>query len=370
MSYETYNDFIRQFLSIERVCDVYKLEIENIINLIGKYINNTLEKIKNVHNDLYEEFIRKITTFNLEYTGSMTKIEFYDFYFKCKNNMLTINNSRNIINMLWSFIKIIVSNIIFIGTTKNIDEDYITFKSQILNGINYLGIYMDFDQTLLHKIINDCFQRLELHFGIENVKTINQNQFYKYVIRLSLLNPRLIADQQKCDKPSGFIIDKIYQSSDTFRLAINKYFLETELDYINRTGLLPFVGSAIGSVNVDTNYFRFCSINNIYSVCGLSGSTFELMMYVLIFNICDNDNQENLKGLMALFLHFHLMRGTHSDLEVVCAFVKISEWFPCLMLICNTIVGNNMITFNYGKLSENLLLGFKSDNNKLKYRFA
>lgn len=370
MHNDVINNFIDQVISIDKVCIYYKNDIDSIINLIGKYIIDTLEKIKNVHNDLYNEFIIKITQQSLDYAGSMTISEFNQFCVECKNNCLTINNSRNIINMLWSFIKVVVSNIIFIGVTSKQDENYLTFKNGIKNGIKYLQTFMNFNDQLLLSVITEGFDKMELSFGTENIHTINCNQFYKYIIRLSLLEPRIVADLQKAERQSGFIVDKIYKQSEIFRLIINKYLLHTELTYTENFDTVPFTGSMIGSVNVNTNYYRFCAINNIYNVCGLSGSTFELMMYVLMLDMVNIHNKIHLKSLMALFLHFHLIRGTHSDLEVVCAFEKLILWHPYLKQTCNNILLDGVIVFNKGKLSENLLLDFFSDDEKLKYRLC
>lgn len=370
MSNNVINNFIDQIISIEKVCTCYKNEINCVINLIGNHMIDVLEKIKNIHNDLYNEFIRKITLPSLDYVGSMTISEFNQFCIDCKNNCLTINNSRNIVNMLWCFIKIIISNIIFIGATSKQDENYLTFKSNIENGVKYLQTFIDIDSQLLLTIINEGFDKMELKFGIENIKLINSNQFYKYIIRLSMLEPRILADLQKTEHKSNFVVDQIYQQSEIFRSVTNKYFLQSELSYIEKFNILPFAGSMIGSVNVNTNYYRFCTINSIYNVCGLSGSTFELMMYILMFKMINKNDQIHLKSLMALFLHFHLTRGTHSDLEVVCAFEKLIIWYPYLNPLCSHIIQNNTIVFNKGRLSENLLLDFTSEMNKLKYRFV
>ena len=360
-------DYIQQLTSISNITSHYINDVTNIINIIGKYIFDILQKIKYLHEDLYLEFIKKITTNSKDYVGYINESELEIFLDDCNNCRLTICNSRNIINMLWSFIKIIVSNIIFIGTTENLEEDYIFLKSNIDIGINYLKTFINFNSDLLTNLINKGFYELELEYGIENLQTINRHQFYKYIIRLSFLEARKIADLQKSDTESGFIADKMF---DFTYDIINKYFLNYELNDFNKLNkIFPFSGNFIGNVNVNTNYYRFCTINNLYSVCGLSGSTFELLMYVFMFGIVDQFDEIQLKSTLILFLHFHLIRGTHSDLEVVCAFEKISKWFPELNSILSTIITNNMIVFNRGMLLENLFLNFKSDINKLKYRF-
>lgn len=357
-----YEDFLMQLVSIDKICDYFKSDIDSVINGIAQYIKNALEKIKNVHNDLYEEFKQKITTPNYEYAGAISSDKFETFF----DQNLTIKNSRNIINFLWSFIKIIVSNIIFIGISgEKEEENFEHFKQKINEGINYLQTFMTIDKQAFEKIINEGLFVIEKTFG--NVETINKNQFYKYVIRLSLFDARIHADKQKSKKSSGFVIDKFYSESESVRLTLNKYFNESEIEYINEYNQLPYNKGTIDATNYNTNYGRFCLINNIYHVSGFSGSTFELFAYCMLFGFGINKTQ--IHALIAIFLQFNLMRGTHSDLEVICVIVKLSEHFLQLSNVIQNVVHADHIVFNKGKLQENLLLEFKSEEDKIKFKY-
>lgn len=345
-------DFQNQLSSLDKVLNVNFDDVVNMINKIGYYIVTSLDKIKDVHCDIYTNFLLKITTFDENYVGTIELMDIDNFYFKCKNNMLTINNIENVMNMLWCFIKFIVSDIIFIGVTSQENENYEKFKSNINNGILYLKLFMNFDENKLHILICECFSKMEIMYS--DIKTINKNQFYKYVVRLSLLEARIISDGQR--------------SNPNPNLNLNKKHENYEIDQINLQKYTTKFKKNIGSLNTETNYYKFVTINDIYSVCGLSGSTFECMMYTLIFNIVDQSYQNEIISNMILFELFHLTRGSHSDLEIVCAFEKISKYYSCFDNLLKNVVNCNYIVFNKGKLSENLFFGYTFEENKLRYR--
>lgn len=359
--YFMFRDFISQLECVDKICKLHEENINFTINFVTKKIVVCLNKVKTIYPNIYAEFLNQTSNESFEYAGHMNETEFKLFCINSINGNLTIKNSRNLINVLYGFIKIVITKIIFIGITSENTINYLKFKLSIEKGVNHLSEFICINKQILLKVMYEGFDSLESLFGIENIKTISISQFYKYIVRLSLLEPRQISDQQKINDGSGFVL-KTYYKDLCISNIINKYFLPHELEYINDKHELPFGGSAIGTLNKNTNYYRFCTINNIYHVCGLSGSSFEMGMYLLLL-----DDEINLKYLIIIFVQFHLMRGTHSDLEVFMAFEKLKKYFSKLNVIFKN---DNVIEFTKGHLLDFLFNPHSKFEEKLKYKLS
>lgn len=357
--------------SVISVTSILMSEINEVINIIFLLCGNSIEKIDNNIKLIY---FNKLEKHIGEYAGAMDKDEFYTLYMKSKNNTLNITHIRKAYNAFWTLSSTIIPYIIFSGTSSEksmlLNDFILNIKNGILNFDNFMkSIDVDIDKELLEVILlNGLYHIIDPN---DNNRKITIDHFYKHVIKMMYIGTRYKStifkerDNSKCGYNNDVILSKYNK--------IKSYFSVEENNQIISNNKFPWSGIFINSVNKNSYYYEFCNNNKIYYVSGRSGSTFELMMLFLVLFPHYCWNRKLMNGLMMFFIHFHVIRGTHSILEVLLSFYDIVEYyiinkFRCASLesIIHSHIEGNAIIFSKSHICENIIFETKYDDI-LKY---
>lgn len=259
------------------------------------------------------------------FAGSMDKDEFYHLISKSHLNLLNYKHVRKCVNAFWCFIKKIVTEIIYYFICKSkIDNNFVcnledfekNVDTIIKMAVNFINQPNESDKNeifllneeLLFKLIKKGLKLTINKFG--NFCILTADLLYKHILRFTHLEGRQKSEIFRNKNICGHKSDFLNASYDKIKMFLS----ENEIDWN---------GNFIFGIDENSSYHTFCKKNNLYNVSWLSGTTFELMLYALIF--LNFKNEIEIKTLMILFLNFHIIRGTHSVFEVILAFYEINE---------------------------------------------
>lgn len=377
MSGNTRNDFRDSLMSVIKVSEMLKCNIEPLINRIFSSVLKIINKIQS------ENYSSKFTTIHfftsLEkgmgiFAGAMPRDEFFMLGKLSEENKLTIKHVRKCCNMLWCFVKYILTQLLF-GFVSN-GQNKISFdlyKQNYSYGIDQLRLFLreicDINYDLLQHLITFGIGFTEFNYGKECVE-ITEKLLYEHIIRLTYTECRTKSTKERNLQKCGYDEVQLSQAS----IVISKYLSDEEKTQVLPNKKYPWSGDSIHGIISNTYYENFCKNHDIHIGSGLSGTTFEIVMYMFaIFNFQSHDE---IQGILAFVFNFHILRGTHSVMEVVLAFYEINKHllnhyqfdFINLNKFLENVVsvdenGKKILKFTKSKLCEEFVLG-NSDGNE------
>lgn len=365
---DTYQDFVESLQSVIKCSRELKDDVAILINKLFQISYKTIEKLKKEKRfGIVSKFMQTLEHKIGEYAGAMTDGEYYFLCEMANHNLLTIKHCRKCCNMFWAMCKIIFTSVIFEGVAETSAEILI---SDFMTNLD-IGLYSfqqffsdildnDINTVLLQQTILEGFAGIEQNFGFDAERKITKELFYNHVIRMTFLEPRFNLTFVRDESISGYHPHKLSSVSD----FILMHLTDEEISQTMPGEHFPWKGKSICGVKAGSEYAKFCFDNGIYSVSGMSGTTFELMLYMLI--LLNPTNKQTIISIMLFFLNFHVLRGTHSVLEVVLAFYHINNYIEndTLNDILSNVCANSCIQYST-LLCENLLLSDKKIESEL-----
>jgi hypothetical protein len=325
---------------------------------------------------VHDDFIKALGKHIGEFAGAMDESEFNQLVLIANENNLQIHHIRKVFNAFWVLCHTILPFLVFSGIAK--DKHTIRLDDFVKNidlGINNLSKYM---HDLLPDPININVIKHVIMDGLTTItdprdpdRIITQNHLYSHVIKMTYIGSRLKNTTERDSNVCGYRNNEMNSASD----IISEYLSKEEKFQVKPGNIFPWNGNSIFGVNMLSYHSTFCTSNNIYFVSGRSGSTFELMMLILIIFPSYGKNLKLMKGLLMYFIHFHVIRGTHSILETILAFYDIIEYLQIIenkdyisleLIMFPFIVGKTLI-INKNTPCENLLTGQLYAEQKIEY---
>ena len=390
-------DFLASFTDMLEASQLTNDGIVDVMRSIVIFVNKALSAIckndicgSNIYYSGIIEFFRFVLTNSTgSFAGSMTYTEFQDI---CTNvDGITIHHARKIMNIFWAFCKVIMSPVILSGVTNDAQIDLVDFIPNIDKGIkNLCDVCVDcgmIDSDLLKHIIRDgC---IAVYVPGET-RMLNNPRFYGNVIKMQYIGSRnKILKERSADttKIMGYRINEMRMVDKHIR---DNYLCSSETELLKSCSgenqiRLPWDGKQILAPMADSHYFKYFSSQNLYFVSGRSGTTFELMMMMMILlpsiNIHGEKDKDHTRktmlNVMMFFLHFHILRGSHSAFEVFMAFCDIYEYLSSkshpmaerfwILLKPFLSTRDNRLTISQTKPCTDLLAGILTDGDVISY---
>lgn len=315
------DNFIKSLESLQLCVDENSDNIADLINKIFKLTDTVIIKLlDNKKFYVVNKFFYTIEKGIGKFAGAMTYAEFCYLRQLALENLLTIKHCRKACNVFWALCKVFITYIFLDGLGNAVDNIRIDIvKENINNGMINLDRYFhDIDVKLIKKIFVDGINLTEEIFGKEIVVETNTDLFYKHVVKCSYLEGRIKSTKLRGNH-GGYSAD-ILNSVYTY---IQPLLSDEEMSQQLPDEKYPWTGENIIGIT-EGYYLDFCLKNNLYFVSGISGSTFELMLYMIA--LFKPKSEQEYKTIMLFFLHFHVIRGSHSVLETVMSFYEVNNY--------------------------------------------
>lgn len=320
------DEFINFKVSLEDILISSENTKDDIIKIMKNIIINIRDALENTTNKI----IRKKYFDNLkkhmgDFAGAMFEDEFYEIYNLCVSNNINLKYIRKVFNAFWVFSKIFVTHTIYesIKTKNLVTPIYIKNNVQdICDDVydNFKKINFTINKELLKCVIKDGISIIFNPFSPD--RHISVDHLYLSIIKMPFIGSRYKNNLQRCDKTIGY--NKEYMNS--VYDIIKSELLESEKNQVVENNLYPWTGLSVYGVKSSCDYYKYCKKNNLYFVSGRSGSSFELfIMYLILFPNIMYD-EKSLRALIVFLINFHVVRGTHSVLEVVLAICDVCEY--------------------------------------------
>lgn len=351
-------------------------DIVKLLKCISSFVSYVIMKIDNIGKqdilfsqtiDLYFKLLEECIG---EMAGAMTKTEFYIIFSSIEN--ITIIHIRKIFNAFWVLCKVIIPFLIYYGVNNKCNEMRLDmFTKNIHNGIifvsNFMKDFTNIDEMLLCHVLSDGLNAVTNNEEPDRKITISH--FYTHVIKMIHIGTRFKSQNERQNIISGYNYDFMNSISH----IITKYLTDKEKTQISPQQTFPWTDKFIYAPDSSSHYYKFCKTNTIYFASGRSGSTFELMTMILIFFPDIGKNRTKMLALMMYFIHFHVVRGSHSILEIFLAFYDIIEYFQARSIyayqflsdIMSPFLKENKLIINKTNPTKDLISGTLSHSNEL-----
>lgn len=314
-----YEDFIGSINSVSYCSELTGCDLKKLINNLFRLSNEIIIKLNN-QNRIYiiKKFIDTISCGIGDFAGAMTEDEFYLLCHKSQENKLSLNHCRKCCNVFWALCKTILSEILFDEDETNILLSYFfsTLEKRVIT-VKYF--FPNLNESLFKEIMSDGISGIELNYGIDENRIINPKLLYEHIIRMTFLDARQISTKMRGNIAGGYDFHKL----NCIHHFIMPLLTEEEKNQRKVFQQYPWTGVGINGIQ-KCEYYNFCKDNDIYFVSGLSGTTFELMLWMII--LFKFEDETLLKTIIMLFMHFHIFRGSHSVLEVVWGVYEINKY--------------------------------------------
>lgn len=356
-------DYINSFESVKLCVKNNENDIVMFINKLFNLCDNIIQKLlENNKYDIIEKYYLTISNGIGKYAGSMSSIEFDRLCNLSKNNLLTLKHCRKCFNAIWAICKICLSNI-FLEPYQKLNENikFDVIKNNIDIGLNNLLNY--FPNSNIELIKNIFENGIKNTFSkYDNIHETNESLFYTHIIRMSHLEGR-----QK-----SFLIKGQNKSNiqfNNFDEYISNLLSDEEQKQILPNNIFPWTDSQICGIS-EGYFFDFCIDNNVAFISGISGTTFELMLYIISFLNLTNEN--DYKTTMLFFLHFHTTRKSHAVIEIIMAFYEINKYLIDNLSIyymdefISVVVNSNILLYS-SEISEELINKTNINNSKVLF---
>jgi hypothetical protein len=218
-------------------------------------------------------------------------------------------NVRRFCNMFWAYVKCIFTGIFCEDTTLDLLIDKIF--------VDKTDAFIQNKKQMVNMILSNQLGQRDMNIML----TTPKRNVYAELFRLSNSIPR----------------SEILSIRDLTVSGYNKTYMESVSDSIlplldssevldgHEHECYPWTGKSIYGVKDSSSYATWCSINKIYYVSGMSGTTFEVVIWLILF--LDDITVEVFESIIKIMLHFHVLRGTHSVLEVIMSLMHINIFF-------------------------------------------
>ena len=328
-------NFIKLYISVLKESRTVNGNPSYLVNYLVKYSEHVLKRLK----DHKKETL--ITDFKTQiggslYAGSMTNNELELFQILASKDKLNTKYVRYAYNILWALIGKVISPLIFEGCVINTshwtDEEVPIYliRANIDNGMDYMIRVLGMDgvnKQLLKAIIEDGLYAIDTSQHYEKrcngKKVMNCNDMYYHVMKMMYIGSRPIQMKDRDITTTGYNEEYMNWVS-----VLSAYILsdnEKKLAVTNNR-IYPWGCRNIYNVSQKSDYNASCKQRNIYVGSGRSGSSFELLiMLIILFPDLCKDTDKMKKTLM-LFINFHVLTGTHSVFECVLSFIDVMDY--------------------------------------------
>ena len=329
-------NYVKNLQSVIDTTHFHSLHLNLLINDIFKFVHAVVTKLENYQQTFITQSTQILKNFYsyLEsgigsYAGAMTKNELYELFSKSALGMLNYKHIRKCCNMFWCFIKIILTELLYYFVCVDAlgfytpELEFELFKNNLNNGTDKIVLFfLDLEYGIDLNLLK-LFIEYGIHATLDkynaNCKIINSKLLYNHIIRLTYFNCRSKTEDGRDSTKCGYNKEIINSACD----MLSNFLSEEEQTQKLTDEIYPWTGHSISGIKESSHYFKFCNDNNLYNVSWMSGTTFELVMYMFVFFKFD---EIKIKSLIILFLNFHILRGTHSVFEVVLGIYEVCKF--------------------------------------------
>lgn len=359
-----YNDkynFIRIYLSVLKLSNTKKGNPSYIVNHIIRFSQHVTETLYDAcREDLTEDFYCAIQG-DFTYAGSLTSNDLRLLQQKAKNNELDQTHLRYAYNVLWALIGKVICPLIFQGCVsgglyhKNEKISMDIIKHNIENGIDHMICILNLinvNKEILLVVMKDNLRALEAILEKHNFqKEMSCSDMYNHIIKMIYIGSRPIQVRDRDIYKPGY--NEEYMKRVGF---LSEYFLcenEKELAKFHKKEF-PWGKRDIYGISSTSSYYKMCQRNGLYIGSGRSGSTFELLIMLIVLFPDIFKKVDDVRKILMFFVNFHMLTGTHSVLECLLSFSDVIKYMDD---VCKEFGYNNEGLNNLNNIFSEFYLG-------------